>query len=144
MAAPTRRVLLLALASRALVLGAMALSGWAFADLDSSARLAGFPCAAEGADAADAWAASGAAANTHPAAPTSLLLPVWDTVYFSRVAKCGYETDKSNAFFPLLPAAMRAAAQAAGACVPAAAVCAVPPLAVRGKTRTLQQPLYAA
>lgn len=28
-------------------------------------------------------------------------------MYFVRVARCGYETDKINAFFPGLPAAMR-------------------------------------
>jgi hypothetical protein len=37
-------------------------------------------------------------------------LGVWDTAYFARVARCGYETDKINAFFPLLPAAMHALA----------------------------------
>lgn len=41
-------------------------------------------------------------------------LGVWDTVYFARVARCGYETDKINAFFPGLPAAMRAGGAALG------------------------------
>lgn len=31
----------------------------------------------------------------------------WDSVFFVRVAKCGYETDMINAFFPLLPLVMR-------------------------------------
>lgn len=43
-AAPASRVLLLALASRLVVLGAMLLADWAFEDLDSSARLQGYPC----------------------------------------------------------------------------------------------------
>ena len=41
------RVVLLALASRALVLGLMLLSDWTFADLDSSTRLQGYPCAGQ-------------------------------------------------------------------------------------------------
>jgi hypothetical protein len=41
-------------------------------------------------------------------------LAVWDTVYFARVARCGYETDKINAFFPLLPAAMHGLSHATG------------------------------
>lgn len=120
-AAPARRVLLMALASRALVLGAMALSAWAFADLDSSARL-GAALACASADAATDADASNRHSAAAPAASTRLPLPVWDAVYFSRVAKCGYETDKINAFFPLLPAAMHAAARAAGA-RPAARCC---------------------
>ena len=40
---------------------------------------------------------------------------MWDTAYFARVARCGYETDKSFAFFPALPAAMRGLAAAAAA-----------------------------
>lgn len=47
-AAPARRVLLLALASRLAVLGAMLLADWVFADLDSSARLQGYSCAGSG------------------------------------------------------------------------------------------------
>ena len=41
------RVVLLALASRVLVLGLMMLADWTFADLDSSARLQGYPCAGQ-------------------------------------------------------------------------------------------------
>ena len=33
---------------------------------------------------------------------------VWDTVYFVRIAKCGYEYDLTHAFFPLMPLLMRA------------------------------------
>lgn len=39
----------------------------------------------------------------------------WDTVHFVRIAKCGYETDMSNAFFPLLPLLMRTVASMPGA-----------------------------
>lgn len=28
---------------------------------------------------------------------------VWDSVYFVRIAQCGYEYEQSYAFFPLLP-----------------------------------------
>jgi GPI mannosyltransferase 2 len=31
----------------------------------------------------------------------------WDSLYFVRIAQCGYETEKTHAFFPLLPALMR-------------------------------------
>ena len=31
----------------------------------------------------------------------------WDALHFLRIAQCGYETEKSHAFFPLLPALMR-------------------------------------
>ena len=47
-AAVARRVLGLALASRVAVLALMLLCDWAFRDLDTSARLQGFPCAADG------------------------------------------------------------------------------------------------
>ncbi len=38
----------------------------------------------------------------------------WDSVHYLRIAQCGYETERSHAFFPALPAAMRAL-QATGA-----------------------------
>ena len=31
----------------------------------------------------------------------------WDSLHYLRVSQCGYETEKSHAFFPLLPALMR-------------------------------------
>jgi phosphatidylinositol glycan class V len=37
----------------------------------------------------------------------------WDSLHYLRIAQCGYETEQSHAFFPLLPGAMRAA-QATG------------------------------
>lgn len=101
---PASRVLLLALCSRAALLLGLLAADAAFPDLDTSTRLAAaLPCASAGA----------AAAPPPPAAPPIPLL-VWDTAYFSRIAKCGYETDKINAFFPLLPAVMRAAAAVTG------------------------------
>lgn len=33
-------------------------------------------------------------------------LAPWDSVFFTRIAKCGYETDLINAFFPLVPASL--------------------------------------
>ena len=121
--APARRVLALALCSRAALLLALLASDAAFTDLDSSTRLAAaLPCAS----------ASSAAAPPPAAAARPLVLLVWDTAYFSRIAKCGYETDKINAFFPLLPAVMRAAAAVAGAraslpsAAPAAPACRPP------------------
>jgi hypothetical protein len=47
MAVTARRILLVALASRAAVLLAMVLSNWAFADLDSSGTLQSWPCASD-------------------------------------------------------------------------------------------------
>ena len=38
----------------------------------------------------------------------------WDSLHFLRIAQCGYETEKSYAFFPLLPGVMRGL-QATGA-----------------------------
>ncbi|PSC76827.1 GPI mannosyltransferase 2 isoform A [Micractinium conductrix] len=109
--APARRVLLLALASRVAVLGAMLLADWTFADLDTSSRLQGFPCAGDG------GGDGGAAAHPPLAATAKPPLAVWDTAYFSRVASCGYETDKINAFFPLLPTVMRVLAGVPGALI---------------------------
>jgi hypothetical protein len=41
-------------------------------------------------------------------------LMAWDSLHYQRIAQCGYETEKSHAFFPMLPAVMRAT-QATGA-----------------------------
>lgn len=111
----TTRVVLLALASRLLVAAAILLAGAAFPDLDSSALLgAALPCATAAADSSAELAETAAAAGDAP--PSRLpLRPIWDAVYFSRIARCGYESDKSNAFFPLVPALMHGAAAALGA-----------------------------
>jgi phosphatidylinositol glycan class V len=106
-AAPPRsragRVLCLALASRLAMLAVMAAADAGFEDLSSSAHLQNFPCAGGGAD-----------ATPGAATPLDGLAP-WDSVYFVRIAKCGYEVDTLNAFFPLLPGALRAAARLPGA-----------------------------
>jgi len=36
-------------------------------------------------------------------------LAVWDSAFFVRVARCGYEYEQFHAFFPLLPLLLRAA-----------------------------------
>lgn len=38
-----------------------------------------------------------------------LRLAVWDSVFFTRIASCGYEYEQFHAFFPLLPILLRAA-----------------------------------
>eukprot|EP00887_Chlorella_sp_A99_P001126 scaffold14.g1126.t1 len=77
----------------------MVLADLTFDDLDSSARLQARPCGAAEAETGSGAASRAAAAIVH--------LGPWDTVHFVHVAKCGYETDMSNAFFPGLPLAMR-------------------------------------
>jgi Mannosyltransferase (PIG-V) len=34
-------------------------------------------------------------------------LAVWDSVFFVRIAQCGYEYEQFHAFFPLLPTVLR-------------------------------------
>ena len=46
------------------------------------------------------------AARHHRAPPPQDGL-AWDSLHFLRIAQCGYETEKSFAFFPLLPGTMR-------------------------------------
>ena len=54
-------------------------------------------------------------------APRRLATPqdglAWDSLHFLRIAQCGYETEKSYAFFPLLPGVMRGV-QSTRACPP--------------------------
>lgn len=92
------RIISLALASRLAVLGLMVFSDAAFTDLASSAQLQNFPC--------DGAAPRGQRDFSIASTPLDELAP-WDTVYFVRIAKCGYENDMINAFFPLLPMVMR-------------------------------------
>ena len=105
-----RRVLILALSSRLIVLTLMAIADAAFPDLDSSSHLQNFPCGSLD-------------KNTpppHTDTPffriTRVLdgLAPWDSVYFIRIAKCGYETDMIHAFFPFLPFLMRYSAKYTG------------------------------
>jgi phosphatidylinositol glycan class V len=96
------RIIVLALASRLAVLALMAAADAAFPDLASSAQLQNFPCA-------------GASDEGAPLRSTPLdEMAPWDSVYFVRIAKCGYENDMINAFFPLLPAVMRYGARLTG------------------------------
>jgi phosphatidylinositol glycan class V len=78
-----------------------------FSDLDSSAHLQNFPCGS---------------LDKTTRIPTKYTwisrfldgLAPWDSVYFVRIAKCGYETDMMNAFFPFLPFLMRYGAKYTG------------------------------
>lgn len=81
----------------------MAVADALFADLDSSAHLQNFPC-------------SGVDRHAGFNESSSFIdgLAPWDTVYFVRIAKCGYENDMTNAFFPLLPLIMRYGAKVPG------------------------------
>jgi len=99
------RIITLALGSRIAVLTLMILSDAAFPDLATSARLQNFPCDGT----REALESSPALRST----PLDELAP-WDTVYFVRIAKCGYENDMVNAFFPLLPLLMRIGAKVSG------------------------------
>ena len=92
-----RKLLLLALCSRLLAILFIIAADYYFDDLDSSERLQNFSC--EG----DALSASPMPSNTIIDG-----LATWDSVYFIRIAKCGYENDMIHAFFPLLPSLMRA------------------------------------
>ena len=84
------RVLLVAAAIRLTYTSiALALSS-AFADYDSSGSLLSSNCSS-------AWP-SNVTADAH-AEP----LVVWDSVFFQRIAACGYEYEQFFAFFPGLP-----------------------------------------
>lgn len=47
----------------------------------------------------------------HHHSGTLMTLAPWDSVFFTRIARCGYETDQIHAFFPLLPAGQWTIAQ---------------------------------
>jgi GPI mannosyltransferase 2 len=104
------RVLALALSSRLFVLLLMAVADTVFSDLDSSSHLQNFPCGS----------LNKTAPLEHNISYNSWLarfldgLAPWDSVYFVRIAKCGYETDMVNAFFPFLPFLMRYGAKYTG------------------------------
>lgn len=102
-----QKLFVLALTSRLLVLSLMVIADAVFPDLDSSAHLQNFPC--------------GSLDKTAPISTDSSWisrfldgLAPWDSVYFVRIAKCGYETDMINAFFPFLPFLMRYGAKYTG------------------------------
>ncbi|KAL6770231.1 PIGV1 [Auxenochlorella protothecoides x Auxenochlorella symbiontica] len=102
MASKTTKLLGLAALSRALVLVGIVLSDAAFNDLDTSASQQNRPCDRQCSGTGTSCLASGSAHTT-----IFDDVSAWDSVFFVRVAKCGYETDMINAFFPLLPLVMR-------------------------------------
>lgn len=94
---PTRRLLRYAVASRVLVVVLIILWRSLLNPYDTSASI-NPPCLS-------------AASSSSP--PPAALLPrvgsaiersiVWDGVYFTRIAECGYEYEQTYAFLPLLP-----------------------------------------
>ncbi|KAL0355459.1 UNVERIFIED_CONTAM: GPI mannosyltransferase 2, partial [Sesamum radiatum] len=95
----TRRLLLYAVASRVFVLTLIIIWRSLVSPYDTSASI-NPPCLTSSTD----------SGNRHR---SSVLLPsvgsviensiVWDSVYFIRIAECGYEYEQTYAFLPLLP-----------------------------------------
>lgn len=83
------KVALIAVASRATLLLMAAASDWLLADYDTSAHLNERPC--------------GLDQKPVVAAQSVLFADVWDSVYFERISRCGYEFEHYLAFFPGLP-----------------------------------------
>lgn len=120
------RVVILALLSRILVLGMMFLSDALFVDLDTSSHLImGLPCldqgkhqsnATNGIDFQNRKEEIQNDENRIESYKGQGSMVVWDTVFFVRIAKCGYEHDLNNAFFPLLPIIMRFIGRMISAC----------------------------
>jgi phosphatidylinositol glycan class V len=111
---PTRSIFHLAMFSRCLMLFLMVVHDIAFRDLSSSAHLQQYPCHYEqvsgqstGPDAVknDISRSQTPFLNTIETSMASMT--PWDSVYFVRIAQCGYESDQIFAFFPLLPMLMR-------------------------------------
>ena len=95
------KVAAVAFASRALVLGWMFLSAGLYRKLDTSTNLQNFACIVGGKE-------SSAQPQPGPSSGWTVnALAPWDSVFFVRIAKCGYEVDMFNAFFPLYPLLMR-------------------------------------
>lgn len=95
------KVAAVAFASRALVLGWMFLSAGLYRKLDTSTSLQNFACIIGEKD---------VSAQPQPSSSSEWTLNAlapWDSVFFVRIAKCGYEVDMFNAFFPLYPFLMR-------------------------------------
>jgi GPI mannosyltransferase 2 len=82
----------IALASRIVFLGAAAVFDLLLDDYDSSSSLNARPC------------------NVSNSAPKPGILveftDVWDTVFYDRISRCGYEYEHYFAFFPGLPKIM--------------------------------------
>lgn len=102
------RIALLALLSRLFVITIMWVSNVVFEDLSTSDHLQSYPCDDSRDDGSavvqglerSSWPKSRGSVGLEGMAP-------WDSVYFVRLAKCGYEDDQIFAFFPLLPWVMR-------------------------------------
>lgn len=91
-------VLRMALVSRCVTLGLMLVQDALFQDLSTSSHLQFSPCHGD--------AVSERHENSWIIKKVESSVP-WDSVYFMRIAQCGYESDQIFAFFPLLPAIMR-------------------------------------
>eukprot|EP00890_Picochlorum_soloecismus_P006266 jgi/Picsp_1/6640/NSC_03983-R1_gpi mannosyltransferase 2 len=74
-----------------------------FEDLSTSDHLQSYPCDSLNDGSAEA---QGRWPKTRDKVGLKGMAP-WDSVYFVRLAKCGYEDDQIFAFFPLLPWLMR-------------------------------------
>jgi len=102
MALSTARIFCLALAVRAAYLAAIIGLDAALPDNDSSALLVRRSCGG----------GPPAFASGAPRAYGLHSLLVWDSVFFERVARCGYEFEQYHAFLPAFPAAAYALASA--------------------------------
>jgi hypothetical protein len=91
------RILLIAATWRLSYITILLLLDRALPDYDTSAHLLSADCGTE-------WPQHVAAARRAPAA-----LVVWDSVFFHRVAACGYEYEQFYAFFPGFPGEQAAA-----------------------------------
>jgi GPI mannosyltransferase 2 len=99
--AKDRKIIALAATSRIICLSLVILADVSFTDLATSAHLSNFQCLSPA-------PSSPAPLHLIPSPTTSLdHLAPWDSMYFVRIAKCGYENDMIHAFFPLLPMFMR-------------------------------------
>lgn len=101
-ASPAWRVLRASLCSRAVVLALAVASSSSLRPYDSSSRL-DVPGASAGCALSDSDEPTPAAAPGGGLCAALLRLLAWDSLHLLRVAQCGYETEKSFAFFPLLP-----------------------------------------
>ena len=77
-----------------------------FEDLSTSDHLQSYPCDSRGDGSAEVQRELGYWPKTRDRVGLEGMAP-WDSVYFVRLAKCGYEDDQIFAFFPLLPWVMR-------------------------------------
>ena len=102
------RIASIAFVSRLAFLGAAVVSDALLDDYDSSAVLNSRPC-----DVSDPAEQAGIAVN---------FADVWDTVFYDRISRCGYEYEHYFAFFPGLPGVMGLLGGSAGRRVLAALI----------------------